>query len=115
MPKPFLVEHALEIAITVTLVGALLSVVSIVDLTVVSLGLGDWAYWTIVIGLIVFIAGIFLLAGYLKLSSQFDRYMKTASRAEFKKDQDEVEYLAWRLPSRFGKRLADKKEELGLK
>jgi hypothetical protein len=41
--------------------------------------------------------------------------MKVASRAEFKKEQDEVEYLAWRLPSRFDAKLTKKKEELGVK
>jgi len=115
MPKPFHVEHALEIAVLVTGVGVILSVLSLFDLTDYDIGLGDWAYWTIVIGLIVFIIGIYLLASYLKLTSQFDHYMKIVSRAEFKKEQDEVEYLAWRLPSRFDAKLTKKKEELGVK
>jgi hypothetical protein len=115
MPKPFLVERAREIAILVTVAGAVLSVLSIIDLTIHNIGLGDWAYWTIVIGLLLFIIGIWLLASYLKLTSQFDHYMKIASRAEFKREEDELEYIAWRLPSRFEKRLAQKKEELGVK
>ncbi len=115
MSKPFTVEHALEIAVLVTLVGAGLSVWSIIDLTLDIGILGDWAYWTIAIGLIVFIIGIYLLGSYLKLTSQFDRYMKIPSRAEFKKEQDEVEYLAWRLPSRYGKKLEERKKDLGLK
>lgn len=115
MPKPFLVERAREIALLVTVAGAVLSVLSIIDLTIHNIGLGDWAYWTVVIGLLLFLIGIWLLASYLKLTSQFDRYMKIASRAEFKREQDEVEYIVWRLPSRFGKRLAQKKEELGVK
>ena len=115
MPKPFHVEHALEIAVLVTGVGVILSVLSLFDLTGYDVGLGDWAYWTIVVGLIVFVTGIYLLASYLKLTSQFDHYMKIMSRAEFKKEQDEVEYLAWRLPSRFDAKLTKKKEELGVK
>lgn len=115
MPKPFYVEHALEIAILATLLGAVLSVWSIIDLTLTAGILGDWAYWTVVIGIVLFIIGIYLLGSYLKLTSQFDRYMKIPSRAEFKKEQDEAEYLAWRLPSRYGKRLSEKKQELGLK
>ncbi len=115
MPKPFATEHALEIAVLVTLVGAVLSVWSIIDLTLDVGILDDWAYWIIVIGLIVFVIGIFLLGSYLRLTSQFDRYMKIPSRAEFKKEQDEVEYIAWRLPSRYGKKLEERKKELGLK
>jgi hypothetical protein len=115
MPKPFYVEHAPEIAILVTLVGAVLSVWSLIDLTLNVGVLDDWAYWMIVIGLIVFVIGIYLLGSYLKLTSQFDRYMKIPSRAEFKKEQDEVEYLVWRLPSRYGKKFTEKKQELGLK
>ncbi|MDD1746839.1 MAG: hypothetical protein LUQ16_03665 [Methanomassiliicoccales archaeon] len=115
MPKPFHVEHALEIAILVTVVGAALSVVSLMDLAAHIVDLGDWVYWIIVIGVIVFIIGIYLLASYLKLTAQFDRFMKVTSRAEFKRDLDEVEYLAWRLPSRYAKRLGKKKEEIGVK
>jgi hypothetical protein len=115
MPKPFLVEHALVIAALVTVAGAALSVVSLLDLAANLIDLGDWVYWAIVIGLIVFIIGIYLLASYLKLTSQFERYMKIDSRAEFKKGLDEVEYLAWRLPSKYGKRLEEKKGQIGVK
>lgn len=115
MSKPFDVEHALEIAAGVTIVGAVLTVLSLVQLTVEDIGLGDWAYWLVVIGLISFLVGIYLLSGFLSKKTQFERYLKTESRAEFKKNQDEVEYLAWRLPSRFNERLIKKKEELGVK
>ena len=115
MSKPFGVEHALEIAVGVCSVGALLTVLSLVQLTVVDIGLGDWAYWLVVMGLISFLVGVYLLSGYLRLAAQFDKYLDTESRAEFKKNQDEVEYLAWRLPSRYNDRLVKKMKDLGLK
>lgn len=115
MPKPFLVERALVIAVLVTLTGVILSVVSLLDLAADLIDLNGWEYWIIVAGLIVFVIGIYLLAGYLKLVSQFERYMKIDSRAEFKKELDEIEYLAWRLPSKFGKRLEAKKKDMGLR
>ena len=115
MAKPFMVERALEIAIIVAVVGALLTALSLVQLTVADLGMGDWAYWTVVAGLICFVVGLYLLIGYLRRAAEFEKYMGTESRADFKRGLDDMEYLAWRLPSRFERRLLDKKEELGLK
>lgn len=115
MPKPFQTERALEIAVGVVLVGVVLTIISLLELTLHNVGLGNWADWTIVVGLLVFLLGAYLLATFLKLSAQFDRYMKIDSRAEFKKELDEIEYTAWRLPSRYDRRLTKRKEELGMK
>ncbi len=115
MPKPFLVEHALELAIGVIVLGAVLSIVSLMEFTFQNTPLGNWADWTIVVGLIAFLVGLYLLASFLRLAASFDQHMKTESRAEFKRDLDEVEYLAWRLPSRYERRLSKKKEDLGIK
>ncbi|MEM0449760.1 MAG: hypothetical protein QW520_08080 [Methanomassiliicoccales archaeon] len=115
MPKPFEVEHALGIAIMASSVGALLSAISLVQITVDDIGLGGWAYWLLVIGFIVFIVGLLLLIGYLRRASEFERYMKIESKAEFIRSQDAAEYIAWRMPTKYEKRLKKKKEELGIK
>lgn len=115
MPKPFQVERALEIAAGALLAGAIVTIVSALEITMHNTGLGNWADWTLIIGLVVFVAGLWLLISYLKLTVQFEKLIQIDSRAEFKKSLDDVEYLAWRLPSKYEKRLMDKKEKLGIK
>lgn len=115
MPKPFEVEHALAIAAVASVAGAFLSAISLVQVTVEDIGLGGWAYWLLAVGLIVFVVGLFLLIGYMRRANEFEEYMKIESRAEFKKKQDSAEYLAWRMPSKFGERLKEKEDELGIK
>ncbi|MCU0861420.1 MAG: DUF3198 domain-containing protein [Methanomassiliicoccales archaeon] len=115
MPKPFEVEHALAIAVSALVIGGFLSALSLVQITVEDIGLGGWAYWLLAGGLIVFVVGLYLFIGYMRRANEFEEYMKIESKAEFKKKQDDAEYLAWRMPSKFGERLQEKEDDLGIK
>jgi hypothetical protein len=115
MAKPFQVEHARSIAVIVAVAGIILSAVSMPDLLGVATILGDWSWWTFAIGLIMFVIGIYLLIVYLRNVTAFEELMQQKSKAEFVRRQDDAEYLAWRLPSKFEVRLVEKKKEFNVK
>lgn len=115
MPKPFRVEHANPIAFIVVVAGAALTVVGLVDLNDDLLGIDGWVYWLLGAGIIAFLIGLYMVISYLRLVSDFDDLMKVESKAEFVRRLDDVEYIAWRLPSKYEARLSVKKKELGIK
>ncbi|MDD1743142.1 MAG: DUF3198 domain-containing protein [Methanomassiliicoccales archaeon] len=115
MAKPFAVERAMELSALMTLVGVVLTVISLADITAGTAGFGGWSYWTVVVGLIIFAFGLFWLAGHLRNVRDFRRLMEEESKAAFIKNMDDVEYLAWKLPTRYEDELMAKKKRLGIK
>lgn len=115
MAKPFAVERSMELSVLTTLVGIVLAVAGLVDLTDGTAGLGSWSFWTLIAGLIVFAFGIYWLAGYLRNVRDFKALMVEQSKANFIKNLDDVEYLAWKLPSRYEDELVEKKKRFGLR
>ena len=115
MAKPFPVEHAGGIATAVMAISAIVSVISLADLSTQSIGLGTWAYWTVVIGILIFLLGLFLFAVFLRTVRDFRALMVEESKAIFIKNLDDVEYLAWKLPNKYELELAAKKQEFNIK
>jgi uncharacterized membrane protein len=115
MAKPFAVERAMELSVLMTLIGVVLTVISLADITAGTAGFGGWSYWTVVVGLILFAFGLYWLAGYLRNVRDFRRLMEEESKAAFIKNMDDVEYLAWKLPTRYEDELMAKKKRLGIK
>lgn len=115
MAKPFQVEQARLIAAVVLLVGAVLSAISIPGIVGYTSLMGDWGWWALGAGLLLFVIGLYLLIVYLRNVAEFERLMQIKSKAEFVRSQDDAEYLAWRLPSKYEERLAEKKKEFNLK
>jgi hypothetical protein len=114
MAKPFVVERAMELSALMTLVGMILAVAGLVDITDGTAGLGGWSYWALIAGLIVFAFGLYWLAGYLRNVRDFKGLIVEQSKASFIKTADDVEYLAWKLPSRYEDELREKKKRFGL-
>lgn len=77
--------------------------------------IGNWAFWLILIGLILLIPGIYYLTIFYKQLREFRGLMKTDSKAMFIKNQDRVEELAWRLHPKYEKMVIQKKERLKIK
>lgn len=115
MAKPFQVEHARSIAVVTIVVGVILSAISIPGLLGLVTFLGEWSWWTLTIGLVLSLIGLYLLIIYLRNVTAFEKSMQLKSKAEFVRNQDDVEYLAWRLPSKFEERLMEKKKDFNLK
>jgi hypothetical protein len=116
MSKPFTVQHAPLISMSLLMAGAILTAVGILDL--VGRGFeeaGAWGYWLVGIGVVLLIAGAIWFASYRNNVRKFNDLMEEKSKAAFVKKLDAVEYLAWRLPMTFEERLGAKKKEFGIK
>ena len=115
MAKPFSVERTLELSALITVVGIVLAVVGLADITAGTAGLGGWSIWALLAGVIVFLFGIYWLAGYLRNVRDFKELMDEQSKAAFIKNMDEIEYLAWKLPMRYENELLEKKKRFGVR
>jgi len=115
MPKPVLIEHAGELYLATVVVSGFVTVVGLADLTTQSLGLGGWAYWMVIGGMLAFLVGLYQFATHLRDLRDFNALMTEESKANFVRSLDDVEYLAWKLPSKCEERLMEKKKQFGVK
>lgn len=74
--------------------------------------LGNWVYWLVILGLLGLIVALWWDLDYFFKVRKLKTLSDTSSKAKFIKNLDEIEYLAWRLPKRFRKMVAEKKVEL---
>ena len=77
--------------------------------------IGNWAFWFILLGFIVFLPGIYYLGVFIKQLKEFKELMATNSKALFIKNQDRIEELAWRLHPKYEKMVVDKKAKLKIR
>ncbi|MGE4274574.1 MAG: hypothetical protein AB7E27_00760 [Candidatus Methanomethylophilaceae archaeon] len=112
MTKPFTVQNAGLLWPGMTCGGLLLLVVSawwIMDLN--GSLLGAWSFYTLVIGFLVFIYGAIELFTYLKRVRKLRSLLELNSKASVLKNLEEMEYLAWCLPSGWDELVSQKKKE----
>jgi hypothetical protein len=116
MSKPFTVQHTGPISLGLLLAGVVMVLVGLFDL--IGYGFkeaGNWGYWILGLGvLLMLIGGIWFVMFRINVR-KFNRLLLEKSKAAFVKKQDDVEYLAWRLPSKYEDLLATKKKGFGLK
>jgi hypothetical protein len=116
MSKPFTVQHTALISSAVLLAGVVLLLIGLFDL--IGYGFkeaGNWGYWFLGVGALLVLIGGIWFALYRINVRKFNKLIVEKSKAAFVKKQDDVEYLAWRLPAKFEDRLVVKKKEFGLK
>ncbi len=77
--------------------------------------IGNWAFWVIIFGALIFMPGIYYLAVFIKQRKEFKELMATDSKAMFIKNQDRIEELAWRLHPKYEKMVVEKKSKLKVK
>jgi len=77
--------------------------------------IGNWAFWIVIVGLLLLIPGIYYLATFIKQLKEFKELMKTDSKALFIKNQDRIEELAWRLHPKYERLVIEKKGKLKVK
>jgi membrane protein implicated in regulation of membrane protease activity len=96
--------------------GLVISALGIIGLTMNDvLNLGAWDYWLAMVGVPLLLIGVAWLWIYLARVKQLRKALQEKSKANFLKDMDETEYLAWRLPMKYEKEIEDKKKEFKIK
>lgn len=116
MAKPFLVEKAPIVWIAVSIFGLVLTLLGVFGL-IDSSPFGSWGleYLLLLVGAISVLGGAVLLFGYLLRVRKFHELLSERKKAEFIRNLDDIEYLAWRLPLKFERELVEKKRELGMR
>jgi len=76
---------------------------------------GNWAFWLLILGLLLLVPGIYYLMVFIKQMKEFRELMKTDSKALFIKNQDRIEELAWRLHPKYERMVIEKKLKLKVK
>ena len=73
---------------------------------------GNWVYWLAFIGPLGLIGALWWTVDYVLKVRKVKRLIDTESKAKFIKVQDDIEYIAWRLPKKYKVLVAKKKAEL---
>ncbi|MCX6651685.1 MAG: hypothetical protein NT131_08560 [Methanomassiliicoccales archaeon] len=115
MSKPITVEWGLEISIILTAFGAVLLLGGLSDALDWWLDLGGWGFWVGGTGIVLLLVGLIWLIGLILRRQQFNELIVESSRAAFVKSLDELEYTAWRLPSKYDVKVIEKKKDMGVK
>ncbi len=132
MAKSFLTEYRLELSVLLSIVFGLLAVIGLVGTAyiVISGGtvtfkipsalafledlikpFGSWVTWIAAIAPIGLIVCLWWFYDYVSKTRKLSKLIDTPSKAKFVRNIDDIEYLAWLLPSRFEKRVFEKKRE----
>ncbi len=77
--------------------------------------IGNWAFWVILLGAVMFTPSIYYLVVFIQQLKEFKELIATDSKAIFIKNQDRIEELAWRLHPIYEKMVIDKKAKLKIK
>ncbi len=112
MPKPFLQERALSLSLLMILAGIVSVIVGVADFIDVLLDLDGWGFYLALIGALLVLGGVIWYVMTIRMVQKFEELLKLKSKQAFVKQQDEIEYLAWRLPSKYEKLLKEKKKSL---
>jgi len=115
MPKPITVERGLEISVILTLIGAALFLEGLSDAFGWWWDLGGWGFWTGAVGIVLLLIGVIWLVMVVMRRQRFQELIVEKSKALFVRNLDELEYTAWRLPSRFDTEVVEKKKDMGVK
>ena len=72
---------------------------------------GEWAFWIVIPGLIMFLVGIYNIYDFYRKMKEFRELMTIDSKAKFIKNIDRIEFLAWRLHPNYEKVVIEKKKK----
>ena len=135
MVKSILTEYRLELSSFLSLLFAVLTIISVVGSYMIHLenddkpgGLpsylsplgdlaepfGTWVYWLVIAAPIGFIICVWWLYDYVRKTRELASLIDTPSKAKFVRNLDDIEYLAWSLPQRYEDQVIEKKKEFKL-
>ena len=116
MARPFYVEYAVPVSIAFLVGGVVGLVLGIINFTNEDLfSIGGWGYYLIGIAILCLLVGTVLIWGYAKRVRHLKKLLTVKSKKELLGILDDLEYTAWRLPSKFDKLVSVKKKEFELK
>ena len=121
--RRFIRDFKLEIEAFVLIVGLMLFAIGTLGIFAPSGGflesflrdVGAWKWWCFLIGILMIIGGGWYTIDNVRKRREFERLIKSESKAKFVKNKDRIEYLAWSLTSEHESRLWEKKKEFGIK
>ena len=120
----FLREHVLFFSIILTIIGVVLLFIGTTgiwfqDIPKNFLNFSDdilkWSLYFLIIGFIVFVAGVYYLYSFLKNRKFMLNELKTNKRSEFIKKHAELKNTSRHLPSKYQKMLEEKEIEFNIK
>ena len=77
--------------------------------------IGTWGYWLILLGVFGAILGGYYVFDHMTEINEFEKLMKNPGRANFIKNLDRIEELAYHLGGPFERRVIDRKLEYRLR
>lgn len=117
----FFREYVFGLSIITFIVGLVLLILSLIHYFLAEYqpefikNLGDWNFYLVIIGLIIFAFGIYYLYSYLKSRKFVLEEFKTNKRSELLKRHGELKDTVRYMPSKYKKMLKEKEEELRIK
>ncbi len=116
MPKPFMVERASETSMSILVVGLILTVFGALGpMDGLSLITQEVGYAVLILGSILLIVGLIWTWSFRGNVRKFHSLLSENRKANFIRNLDNVEYLAWKLPSKYEMELMERKKELGIR
>ena len=115
MPKPINVERGLELSVLTSVLGAALLIIGISDALDWTVDLGGWGFYAGAAGVISLIVGVIWMLSIVQRMRRFNLLMEEKSKAVFVRSLDDLEYTAWRLPSKYDELLSEKKKKMGVR
>lgn len=123
--KRFLNNYTLQFGLILFIIGIILTIVGILGvfynqpninfLKGATDAIGDWIYWCILLGPVLLIAGGWYFFDNINKRKEFKELIDTTSKAKFIRNQDHIEFLAWKLTPKHQSQLTEKKKELHIK
>ncbi|OPX58965.1 MAG: hypothetical protein A4E29_01411 [Methanomassiliicoccales archaeon PtaB.Bin134] len=115
MSKPVTVEWGLEISAVMTVSAVVLLLIGLSDVLEWWFDLGGWGFYLGAVGILLLIVGVIWFASILNRIKRFKVLMLEKSKAAFVRSLDDLEYTAWRLPSKYDSMVMEKKREMGVR
>lgn len=115
MSKPINVERGLEISVLTSVLGVTLLFLGISDALDWVVDLAGWGFYAGAAGVIMVIVGVIWSFSILQRMRRFRILMGEKSKAVFVRTMDDLEYTAWRLPSKYDELLLEKKRDMGIR
>ncbi|UCG68574.1 MAG: DUF3198 domain-containing protein [Thermoplasmata archaeon] len=123
--KRFLTTYTLQFGLIIFIIGIILTIIGFFGVFYYDNApeflkgpinsIGDWKYWCILLGPILIIAGGWYFFDDINKRREFQELMETTSKAKFIRNQDRVEYLAWKLTPKHQNEFMEKKKEFNIK
>jgi hypothetical protein len=118
--------YALQLGFIFFILGILLTILGILGIFVVNDStdeslrnivdsIGNWIYWCIIVGPLILIGGGWYFFDNISKRREFKELIETTSKAKFIRNQDRIEFLAWKLTPDHQNQLFEKKKEFHIK